>query len=94
MAFVLVPVTPLMSADEFSLQYDLLDEIGKGSFGTVHRVRRRADDRVMVAKALRYAQMTEREKVRCAAAAHSRRSAAHTASRRPPSRCSSPRSTC
>jgi serine/threonine protein kinase len=51
------------SVSEFEQQYEVIDEIGKGSFGTVHRVRRRSDERVVVAKALRYGQMTEREKV-------------------------------
>jgi serine/threonine protein kinase len=51
------------SSSDFELQYEVLEEIGKGSFGTVHRVRRRSDERVVVAKALRYGQMTEREKV-------------------------------
>ena len=43
-------------------QYDLVGVIGKGSFGTVSRIRRKADGRVMVWKELNYGTMREKEK--------------------------------
>ena len=36
--------------------------IGKGSFGTVSRIRRKADGRIMVWKELNYGNMREKEK--------------------------------
>ena len=43
-------------------QYDLVGVIGKGSFGTVSRIRRKADGRIMVWKELNYGTMREKEK--------------------------------
>jgi hypothetical protein len=43
-------------------QYDLVGVIGKGSFGTVSRVRRKADGRIMVWKELNYGTLREKEK--------------------------------
>lgn len=42
--------------------YDVLATIGKGSFGTVSKVRRRADGRVLVWKELNYGCMRDKEK--------------------------------
>jgi len=43
-------------------QYELVGVIGKGSFGTVSRIRRKADGRIMVWKELNYGTMREKEK--------------------------------
>jgi len=43
-------------------QYDMVGVIGKGSFGTVSRIRRKADGRIMVWKELNYGNMREKEK--------------------------------
>ena len=43
-------------------QYDVLGVIGKGSFGTVSKIRRKADGRLMVWKELNYGTMREKEK--------------------------------
>jgi NIMA (never in mitosis gene a)-related kinase 2 len=53
------------SKDTSGLQfekYEWLEEIGKGSFGAVSKVRRRADGKVLVWKELNYAKMSEKEK--------------------------------
>lgn len=42
--------------------YEFVDVIGKGSFGTIHRVRRKSDQKVLVAKAMNYGEMLEKEK--------------------------------
>ncbi len=49
---------PVCSID----QYDVIGVIGKGSFGTVSRIRRKADGRIMVWKELNYGTMREKEK--------------------------------
>jgi len=43
-------------------QYDRLEAIGAGSFGEVHRIRRKADGKVLVWKELNYGKMSEKEK--------------------------------
>ena len=43
-------------------KYEWLQEIGKGSFGAVSKVRRRADGRILVWKELNYGKMSEKEK--------------------------------
>lgn len=43
-------------------KYEVLTEVGKGSFGRVYKVRRRADGRELVWKELAYARMSEAEK--------------------------------
>ena len=40
----------------------MLEEIGKGSFGKVHKVRRKQDGRILVWKEINYGTMSEREK--------------------------------
>ena len=53
------------SADTSGIQfekYDFIEEIGKGSFGSVSKVRRKSDGRVLVWKELNYGKMSEREK--------------------------------
>jgi NIMA (never in mitosis gene a)-related kinase len=42
--------------------YEKLGDIGKGSFGVVSKVRRKADGRVLVWKELAYGRMSEKEK--------------------------------
>ena len=42
--------------------YDVIEPLGKGSFGTVSKIRRRSDGRVMVWKEMAYGLMREKEK--------------------------------
>lgn len=44
------------------LDYDILSEIGSGSYGTCKKVRRRSDQKILVWKELDYGKMTEAEK--------------------------------
>ena len=37
-------------------------QIGKGSFGTVNRIRRKSDGRIMVCKEITYGKMSDKEK--------------------------------
>ena len=43
-------------------KYENLNDIGKGSFGTVCKIRRKADGRTLVWKELNYGKMSEKEK--------------------------------
>lgn len=43
-------------------QYEVLNELGSGSFGKVSRIRRKTDNRVLVWKELYYGKMSEKEK--------------------------------
>ena len=43
-------------------QYEVIGVIGKGSFGTVSRIRRKADGRILVWKEMNYGTMREKEK--------------------------------
>ena len=43
-------------------QCEKLSLIGKGSFGQVHKIRRKSDGRVLVWKELDYGRMGEKEK--------------------------------
>ena len=42
--------------------YEILGSIGNGSFGTVTKVRRKSDGRVLVWKEIKYGRMSEKEK--------------------------------
>lgn len=42
--------------------YEVISNIGKGSFGVVTKVRRKADGRTLVWKELNYGRMSEKEK--------------------------------
>ena len=42
--------------------YEVICEIGKGSFGSVHKIRRVRDSKILVWKELNYGKMTEKEK--------------------------------
>ncbi len=42
--------------------YEKLSDIGKGSFGTVSKIRRKADGKILVWKELNYGKMSEKEK--------------------------------
>ena len=43
-------------------KYEWLEEIGRGSFGSVSKVRRRTDGKILVWKELNYGKMSEKEK--------------------------------
>ena len=43
-------------------KYEWLEEIGRGCFGAVSKVKRRSDDRVLVWKELNYQKMSDKEK--------------------------------
>ena len=43
-------------------KYEKICDIGKGSFGTVAKIRRKADGRTLVWKELNYGKMSEKEK--------------------------------
>lgn len=43
-------------------QFEILQTIGKGSFGVVHKVKRHADNKVYACKEINYGSMSEREK--------------------------------
>lgn len=43
-------------------KYEKISDIGKGSFGTVARIKRKADGKVLVWKELNYGKMSEKEK--------------------------------
>ena len=42
--------------------YERLEEIGKGSFGCVYKIRRKKDGMIVCWKELEYGRMTERER--------------------------------
>ena len=42
--------------------FTLVEQIGKGSFGTVNRIRRKSDGRIMVCKEITYGKMSDKEK--------------------------------
>ena len=42
--------------------YEIINNIGKGSFGVVSKVRRKSDGRTLVWKELNYGRMSEKEK--------------------------------
>lgn len=42
--------------------YEVLSQIGQGSFGVVQKIRRLADGKILVWKVLNYGKMSEREK--------------------------------
>ena len=43
-------------------KYIELEQIGRGSFGTVHKIRRVSDGKILVWKQLDYGRMTDKEK--------------------------------
>lgn len=52
---------PIESQPQFE-KYEKIKDIGKGSFGKVALIRRKADNRVLVWKELAYGKMSEKEK--------------------------------
>lgn len=42
--------------------YEIISNIGKGSFGMVSKVRRKSDGKILVWKELNYGKMSEKEK--------------------------------
>lgn len=48
-------------------QFDVLDTLGTGSFGTVSRIRRKADGKLFVWKEINFGNMSEREKAQLVA---------------------------
>ncbi|KAH7647194.1 NEK2 [Cryptosporidium bovis] len=49
--------------DIFQNDYEEIEEIGRGCFGTVHRIRRKSDGRCFVWKKICYENMTQQEKI-------------------------------
>ena len=49
-------------------KYERLNQIGKGSFGVITKIRRKSDDKYFVSKELFYGKMSEREKKQLVAA--------------------------
>ena len=45
-----------------SSKYEELEEIGKGQFGTVRKIRRISDGRIMVWKEIKYGEMSSEQK--------------------------------
>ena len=43
-------------------KYEIIEQIGKGSFGKVHKIKRKQDGKILVWKEINYGQMSEREK--------------------------------
>lgn len=43
-------------------QYDVLETIGTGSFGTVCKIKRKSDDKILVWKEINFGTMSEKEK--------------------------------
>jgi hypothetical protein len=52
----------MTSDNQVSDKYEKIKDIGKGSFGKVSLIRRKADGRVLVWKELAYGKMSEKEK--------------------------------
>ena len=50
------------ATNQISSKYEVIKEIGKGSFGKVHQIRRVADGKILVWKEINYGAMSEREK--------------------------------
>ena len=42
--------------------YEVLEKLGSGSFGTIRRIIRKADRKILVWKGIRYGRMNEKEK--------------------------------
>lgn len=42
--------------------YEVLEKLGSGSFGTIRKVMRKADQKILVWKEIRYGRMNEKEK--------------------------------
>jgi NIMA (never in mitosis gene a)-related kinase len=42
--------------------FEMVATIGKGSFGLVHKVKRRSDGKIFACKEINYGSMSEREK--------------------------------
>jgi hypothetical protein len=43
-------------------KYEFIQEIGRGCFGAVSKIRRRSDGKILVWKELNYSKMSEKEK--------------------------------
>eukprot|EP01138_Halocafeteria_seosinensis_P015834 gb/GECG01016159.1/.p1 GENE.gb/GECG01016159.1/~~gb/GECG01016159.1/.p1 ORF type:complete len:464 (+),score=76.18 gb/GECG01016159.1/:1-1392(+) len=56
------PDGPVVSRSSALEQYERIGTIGKGSFGTVVKIRRKQDNRTLVWKELNYGHMSEKEK--------------------------------
>ncbi len=59
---VVAPAAPASTPASTTDMYEVISLLGKGSFGTVSRIRRKADGRIMVWKELNYGTMREKEK--------------------------------
>ncbi|KAH8739676.1 NEK2 protein [Cryptosporidium ryanae] len=55
--------TFIQNKQMFQDDYEEIEEIGRGCFGTVHRIRRKSDGRCFVWKKICYENMTQQEKV-------------------------------
>jgi NIMA (never in mitosis gene a)-related kinase len=46
----------------YECNFEFIEELGKGSFGAVHKVRSMTDDQIFAAKEISYGNMTEQQK--------------------------------
>ena len=58
-------------------KYEVIAQIGKGSFGSVHQIKRKSDNKILVWKELSYSTMSEKEKQQLVAEVNIQRELRH-----------------